>query len=158
MSSTCSDPDVKLMQIRGNAILCYFTAWINCPVSRYDVSFGTCIEHIHELVCAMRILNCQCFHLPSVCLPQAGRSRVHPGCHVIRFFEGLYALIRPLCSSGFGTGHAHILSSNKYSDFSGSCLVVLLMLNPAVLLPFDASVVSEMKTVRSIDALVGTVQ
>ena len=49
MSSICSD--VRWMQIHGNAILCYETAWRHCLISskRYDVSFGTCVELANEL-------------------------------------------------------------------------------------------------------------
>ena len=61
MSSICSDPHVRLMQIRGNAILCYVAVWRHCLMSikRYDVSFGTCVELANELVCALLRLDFQ---------------------------------------------------------------------------------------------------
>ena len=52
MSSICSDPHVRWMQIRGNDLLCYVAAGRHCFVSskRYDVSFSTCVEFANDLV------------------------------------------------------------------------------------------------------------
>ena len=92
-SFICSDPHVRSMQIRGNAILCYVAMWRHCLISskRYDVSFRTCVDLANELVAGLCTVETafsialvpvyhRCSQHPPMCLFQAGRNRIHSGC------------------------------------------------------------------------------